>query len=261
MAEPEEKQISTDKRDSVVKHTIKDSVFTNLFKEKKYLVQLYHALHPERKGVTEEDIPLFINSAVCEIYAGSALPLFFEATERIAEQNLDFEDVLNSFSDMKNNLKSSLEKQWSEEQLKREQIAALAHGLKTPLTVIQGNIDLINEIELDGEQRLYVGYITESSGQMGVYIRTLIDISRTVAGYQLNLEEIDIAGYMEQIENIELNTELIKEIKKIADTVPDYCYPLYTKHLFVDIIIIVFFAVLAWGMIFLQQQLKLQWKQ
>lgn len=56
MAEPEEKQISTDKRDSVVKHTIKDSVFTNLFKEKKYLVQLYHALHPERKGVTEEDI-------------------------------------------------------------------------------------------------------------------------------------------------------------------------------------------------------------
>ena len=57
MAEPEEKQgVSTDKRDRVVKHTIKDSVFTNLFKEKKYLVQLYHALHPESEGVTEEDI-------------------------------------------------------------------------------------------------------------------------------------------------------------------------------------------------------------
>lgn len=34
----------------------KDSVFTNLFKEKKYLVQLYHALHPESEVVTEEDI-------------------------------------------------------------------------------------------------------------------------------------------------------------------------------------------------------------
>ena len=57
MAEPEEKQrVSTDKRDSVVKHTIKDSVFTNLFKEKKYLVQLYHALHPESTDVTEDDI-------------------------------------------------------------------------------------------------------------------------------------------------------------------------------------------------------------
>lgn len=57
LAEPEEKQrVSTDKSDSVVKHTIKDSVFTNLFKEKKYLVQLYHALHPEGASITEDDI-------------------------------------------------------------------------------------------------------------------------------------------------------------------------------------------------------------
>lgn len=101
---------------------------------------------------------------------------------------------------MKDNLKSSLEKQWSAEQAQREQIAALAHDLKTPLTVIQGNIDLISETELNDEQRLYAGYITESSGQIGVYIKTLIDISRTVAGYHLHLEEFDIADYMERIE-------------------------------------------------------------
>ena len=167
--------------------------------------------------------------AVCVIlttqfakYMRTQLSPLFEATERIAEQNLDFEvghskikefeDVLRSFSDMKNNLKLSLEKQWSAEQLQREQIAALAHDLKTPLTVIQGNIDLINETELDAEQRLYAGYITESSGQMGVYIRTLIDISRTTAGYQLNLEEIDIADYMEQIEAQANSLCLTKEI-------------------------------------------------
>ncbi len=146
----------------------------------------------------------------------------FEATEKVAEQNLDFEvghskikefeDVLCSFSDMKNNLKSSLEKQWSAEQLQKEQIAALAHDLKTPLTVIQGNIDLISETELDDEQRLYAGYITESSGQMGIYIRTLIDISRTVAGYQLGLEEFDIADYMERIEAQANSLCLPKEI-------------------------------------------------
>lgn len=76
-----------------------------------------------------------------------------EATKEISEQNLDFEvghsnikefeDVLCSFSSMKDNLKSSLEKQWNAEKLQREQIAALAHDLKTPLTVIQGNADLI----------------------------------------------------------------------------------------------------------------------
>ena len=152
----------------------------------------------------------------------------FEATEKVAEQNLDFEvghskikefeDVLCSFSDMKNNLKSSLEKQWSAEQLQKEQIAALAHDLKTPLTVIQGNIDLISETELDDEQRLYAGYITESSGQMGVFIRTLIDISRTVAGYQLNLEEFDITDYMEQIEAQANSLCLTKEICLCMET-------------------------------------------
>ena len=42
------------KDEEVVKHTIKDSVFTNLFKEKKYLLQLYKTLHPEDTEVTED---------------------------------------------------------------------------------------------------------------------------------------------------------------------------------------------------------------
>ena len=60
--------------------------------------------------------------------------------------------------------------------MQKEQIAALAHDLKTPLTVIQGNADLIIETDLDEEQRLYAEYISNSSEQMQLYIRTLIDI-------------------------------------------------------------------------------------
>lgn len=41
---------------SLMKRTIKDSVFTNLFKDKKYLIQLYQALHPDDKKTTEKDI-------------------------------------------------------------------------------------------------------------------------------------------------------------------------------------------------------------
>ena len=39
----------------VMKRTIKDSVFTDLFQNKKYLLQLYKALHPE-DDVTEDDL-------------------------------------------------------------------------------------------------------------------------------------------------------------------------------------------------------------
>ena len=38
------------------KHKIKDSVFTNLFQDRKYLLQLYKALHPEDCDVTEDAI-------------------------------------------------------------------------------------------------------------------------------------------------------------------------------------------------------------
>ena len=42
--------------EEVVKYTVKDSLFTNLFRKKKYLIQLYRALHPEDTEATEEDL-------------------------------------------------------------------------------------------------------------------------------------------------------------------------------------------------------------
>ncbi len=39
-----------------VKHKAKDSVFTDLFRDKKYLLQLYQALHPEDKTATEDSL-------------------------------------------------------------------------------------------------------------------------------------------------------------------------------------------------------------
>ena len=133
----------------------------------------------------------------------------FEATSEVAKQNLDFEighskiqefeDVLVSFSGMKDNLKTSLERQWKAEQAQREQIAALAHDLKTPLTVIQGNVDLITETNLDDEQKLYADYIIESSNQMQDYIQILIDISRAAVGYQLHIENIVFPEFMQHL--------------------------------------------------------------
>lgn len=41
---------------SIPKRKIRDSVFTNLFQDKKYLLQLYKALHPEDSNVTEDKI-------------------------------------------------------------------------------------------------------------------------------------------------------------------------------------------------------------
>ena len=42
--------------ESTPKRKIKDSVFTDLFQDKKYLIQLYRTLHPEDKDTTEEQL-------------------------------------------------------------------------------------------------------------------------------------------------------------------------------------------------------------
>ena len=121
-----------------------------------------------------------------------------EATQEISQQNLDFEvgqseiaefqEILTSFSDMKDNLKASYEKEWATEQAKRDQVAALAHDLKTPLTIIQGNVDLLGETPLDEEQDLYASYIATASEQIRSYVDTLMDIARTSDSYPLCLE-------------------------------------------------------------------------
>ena len=42
--------------EAIIKRKIKDSVFTDLFRNKKYLLQLYQTLHPEDKEVTENEL-------------------------------------------------------------------------------------------------------------------------------------------------------------------------------------------------------------
>ncbi|MCM1552580.1 MAG: hypothetical protein NC092_07815, partial [Butyrivibrio sp.] len=46
------KQVESE--ENIAKYTIKDSVFSDLFKSKKYLIQLYKALHPEDVTATED---------------------------------------------------------------------------------------------------------------------------------------------------------------------------------------------------------------
>ena len=133
----------------------------------------------------------------------------FHATEEVAKQNLDFEvghsaikefeEALKSFSDMKEQLKTSLEQQWNAQQMQREQMAALTHDLKTPLTIIQGNIDLLEETSLSEEQKAYAQYASESAEQMTSYIQVLMEMMKTSMGYTLHKETFVLQDFLKDI--------------------------------------------------------------
>lgn len=50
------KEKTAEKQGAFAKYTVKDSVFTTLFQDKKYLIQLYRALHPEDTETTEDGL-------------------------------------------------------------------------------------------------------------------------------------------------------------------------------------------------------------
>lgn len=150
------------------------------------------------------------------------------ATEKIQSQDLEFtvqssgvleiDHVLQSLDQMKNALKLSLEKQWDLEQARREQMSALAHDIKTPLTVARGNVDLLSETDQTKEQKEYTAYIEESTRQMEQYIRSLIEISKAELGYSLNKETVDSKSFMDSILNQMTALGAVKKVTVHCET-------------------------------------------
>lgn len=115
------------------------------------------------------------------------------AVENIKNQNLEYEvsysgikeldDCLSSIDDMRIALRVSLEQQWKTEQDKNRQMSALAHDIKTPLTVVRGNAELLSEMELTEEQKNMIAYIVNSTVQIQNYVQKLIDLTKSVDGY------------------------------------------------------------------------------
>lgn len=120
---------------------------------------------------------LFANKLKAELRELSGI------TEKIAANDLEFEtgtsdikeisEVMVSLGQMKDALQDSLKTQWDMEEQKQEQLAALAHDIKTPLTVIRGNAELLEEGELLEENRECAAYILTNVKEIGLYLETM----------------------------------------------------------------------------------------
>lgn len=85
----------------------------------------------------------------------------------------EFAATLQALQTMGRELTDSLQSQWRMEQQRTEQIAALAHDLKTPLTVIQGNADLLAEDALSADQQTQVEAILRGTERARHYLAAL----------------------------------------------------------------------------------------
>lgn len=135
-----------------------------------------------------------------------------EASEEIGKQNLDFQvkksniqefnAILDSLEKMKVGLSESLRTNWREEEKKRNQISALSHDIKTPLSIIKGNSGLLGETNLTKEQETYLNYIRKNTNRIGKYIETLMLVNKSNQANELNFNEIRSKEFVENIEKL-----------------------------------------------------------
>lgn len=139
------------------------------------------------------------------------LQLLVDASRKVKNQDLDFEidyhaenelgKLCGAFSEMQNELKKSLSTQWKLEQDRSEMVTALAHDLKSPLSIIMVYTDALIEDNPDGNEELktFLKVIHENAEKSANLVKQMqytSDLERY--GSELNLESVNLSDFLKK---------------------------------------------------------------
>ena len=142
-------------------------------------------------------------------YLVKQLSPIFAVSKKISEQTLDFDlhysrvkefnEVLFSLEKMRNALQESLIKEWIQEENKQKQISALIHDLKTPVSIVQGNAELLKKTSVTEDQSIYIDYILRNSNRISEYIKTLLIMNKNSNATEFQPQLLVVKAVSEQL--------------------------------------------------------------
>ena len=156
--------------------------------------------------------------------------LLTTAAQTIARQRLDtplegrarvreFGQTLAAMEQLRVSLAQSLESQWAMEQQRQLELAALTHDLKTPLTVISGNAELLQEDQLEPAQQEMVDAILRSAVRLQEYTAQLRAMTLPDAAPEAK-ESVTLDALAESWKEIGQSLCAGKQIDFVCDPVP-----------------------------------------
>ncbi|WP_198023087.1 sensor histidine kinase [Paenibacillus zanthoxyli] len=111
----------------------------------------------------------------------------------------EYQDVMNAMESLSEALIKSIHKEIEITNLKSEQISYLVHDIKIPLTVIKGNIELL-EMTRDEDAWESFSDIMNSIHQIERYIQEVIDINLNNKPIHTNKEEVSVRNFLCKLE-------------------------------------------------------------
>ncbi|MGT2784962.1 sensor histidine kinase [Streptococcus merionis] len=94
---------------------------------------------------------------------------------------IEFDDILRTLHAKGDNLKNLIDREKLEKQDLSFQIAALSHDIKTPLTVLKGNLELLELTVLSTSQQDYTLSMNNSISVLEGYFNSLISYTRMLS--------------------------------------------------------------------------------
>ena len=156
-------------------------------------------------------LSLIVISFIFGKYLGKKIDKLLTVVHKIEQQDLDFEiqksrlfevdQALDALDHMRLALRQSLARQWHDDKMRQDQLSALAHDLKTPLTIIRGNTELLFDTSLSAEQRECAEYIENSSLQMQEYVQALIEAAKSWDSYKPCMKRVSIDSLLLELKN------------------------------------------------------------
>lgn len=133
------------------------------------------------------------------------------ASNNIKNKNLDFHlnydnqdefnDLFAAFNNMKNELESTLILNWEQEELKKENLSAITHDLKTPLTIVKNYSELLLSSEETKNTKI-ISAIHRNNNRAIHMVNNLSKISYLdYDNYTLKTKKIDVEVYLREILN------------------------------------------------------------
>ncbi|MBE9567506.1 MAG: response regulator [Proteobacteria bacterium] len=181
-------------------------------------------------GVMVMAVHRMYRSSIAELEASYKNEALIEdltsASNNLESLNENLKDEIQHGKQIEEELKLAKEKAEKMSQAKGEFLANMSHEIRTPMNGVMGTLQLLEDTELDAEQKGLVDTASKSADALLAILNDILDLSKIEAG-KLSFENIpfslkQLISDIVTLHSLKAEQQSVSLLQKIDETLPDF---------------------------------------